>query len=483
MLDFPTAGEPKAEPTEQRKTDTPLVLSSSDERTIRMSGIGSENFKRFGSETDLPAIRTAAGSLTTNTLYTGITITLAGSSIFPSAWVINPIVALYALLFAYMTMQIQRFLNLRGLYARGKHDCQKRGLKIAWAAEDANWLLALLGKAAITIPLALIVGNTLAGMWFAPEIKAYNWSLVASKNAAIIAVHKPAIQFRIDTAKVTAQQDGADYKKAKAEEEQLRKQDVANTRRAATQSARQQERYGTENVRQQTATTLSSYERKSAMAQAKASASSKAYDDLLRNSGADLQALVERDPAYVAPPSGFLAQLKALRAIADQSAYAEAGIWLFEAVGVGLELWLLISVICACPVRLASNLYLDYLMATTKAASDASVELEALKASKDTTHRGPGRPKGSLNRPKPVSQAPEEVAPEEGKELVAADEASVTLSAPIHSVYDRDADAATTAAAGNDNHRRSLPELFKAHRKASRSKNPGSPTKEGGDND
>lgn len=81
------------------------------------------------------------------------------------------------------------------------------------------------------------------------------------------------------------------------------------------------------------------------MAEAKASASSKACDDLLRNSGADLQALVERDPAYVAPASGFLAQLKALRAIADQSVYAEAGIWLFEAVGVGLELWLLISVI------------------------------------------------------------------------------------------------------------------------------------------
>lgn len=114
-------------------------------------------------------------------------------------------------------------------------------------------------------------------------------------------------------------------------------------------------------------------------------------------------------------------------------------------------------------------------MATTKAASDESVELEALKASKVTSPRRPGRPKGSLNRPKPPSLEAVEPTPKDAKAPVVVNEVGVTLAAS------REPDGTVPPIAGNDNDRRSMSTFFKPQCK-SRKANPETVGSEGEEN-
>src|SRR5207244_3323991 len=106
-----------------------------------------------------------------------------------------------------------------------------------------------------------------------------------------------------------------------------------------------------------------------------AASSAKTHDELLKSSGARLDAMVKADPAYVAPPEGLLARMGALRAIGKQDSQVFWGEALIEAIGVFLEMFLLVLSIARCPTHLSERLYLDYYSRSNARAVKLSKEL------------------------------------------------------------------------------------------------------------
>jgi hypothetical protein len=164
--------------------------------------------------------------------------------------------------------------------------------------------------------LALVIGNLVAQVFFRQEIETFLFNSVAPQNAAIVVQHRREVQEQLAAGLKVKQRDAADTEKLKGQADALRKQQVLNTRRAASPTRYQQP--GAEAGRQLTTTTLAGYEAKAAAAETQALASAKAYDDLLKDSGIKLKALTQADPSYVAPPTGLLSATHALGEIGKQ---------------------------------------------------------------------------------------------------------------------------------------------------------------------
>jgi hypothetical protein len=353
----------------------PNKLSRFQRFLINHSGIGIELFRAYGTTTDISALCNRATAQFATFLYGAVTMAVASQSDFGTAGSINltPIAAAFSLAYL-LFIRMDAFVNLRGLYASGKRELRKMGLKLRFGGDDVAWWCLLFAKGSVGIPAAVIAGTLSSQIFFANEIRSDLAGQVAPRNAPIVAVHTAEIDNRVRAAADQKSRDAADAAAIKTELEALRRQDVLNTTRGARRTARQQAQ--SETARERTTSALGAYESKSVSAEAKAKVSAEAYAGILATRNSDLRVLIESDPRFVAPPHGLLAGLLALHALAERDGFVAAGILLVDFVGISLELWILVLAIAQCPTRLSVNLYRDYLRSTAAVARALATEIK-----------------------------------------------------------------------------------------------------------
>jgi hypothetical protein len=357
----------------------PLKLPISTQLYIGLSGIGAELVRAFADPADLSSLRIRTAVLLVNFVFGVVFMTIGGMPVFALPGTFNPAVLAIAILIALVKLRMECFLSLRGLYAAGKQALRKQGLRIPFGSDDVTWYFALFVKISADICLALIVGHLFAQVCFRQEIETSLAKVVAPQNAVLTGTYRAKMQEMLAAAERAKQRDVAEAEKLKGERDALRRQQVAETRRAALPSRGRQSETAAAG-RQITNSTLSAFEAKTAAAETQASASSKAYEDLLKNSGPRLRALMDNDPAYVPPPNGLLARLSALRAIGSQDDRVFWGEIAIEAFGVFCEMFLLVLSIARCPSHLSENLYYDYYKRSNFRAVRLAGELKTIKS-------------------------------------------------------------------------------------------------------
>jgi len=393
------------EPTPD-KDRQPLKLTGFARLYIALNGVGPELVRAYADPADLSSLRIRTAALLINFVFGVVFMTVGGMPVFAAAGAFNPAVPLIAILVALVKLRMECFLGLRGLYAAGKQALRKMGLKLPFSTDDLAWYFALAVKIGADIALALVVGHLFAQVCFRQELDSFLANSVAPQNAVVINVHRHEVQDMLAASLKIKQRDAADAEKLKGEEDALRKQQVLDTRRAATPTRYQ--RPEAETARQRTTTALNAYEAKAATSENRAVASAKAYDDLLKNSGAMLKALVEADQGYTEPPNGLLARLGALREIGRRDGHVFWGEALIEAIGVFCEMFLLVLSIARCPTHLSENLYYDYLKRSNARAVRLAGKLMAVN-SPSLAPRDPDDPPPEA--PSPMAATPSGTPP------------------------------------------------------------------------
>jgi hypothetical protein len=348
----------------------PFELSWSDKFLLKTGGLKPALVEKFGSSTDVTALRNRGAAELALFFYTGSVISIGAESLFGTAGSIGLPNLGIGFGLAYLFLRMDAFLHVRGLFHAGKREVVKAGARLGFGSDDVAWYSALAARTLVGVSQAVVVGTIASQILFGFEINAHLNKISAERNATVIAAHTAIFADRLKAQRETAKHDEDDAAGLKKNAAALRTQDIANSRLAARQSARQQVRPGIEKAQAMTSAALQGYENKSAAADKKAQESGKAYTDMLAVRGEVLRTAIENDPRFLPEPRGLLARLSALRAISHEDGFVAVGIVLVDLVGIGIELWILILSVAQCPTRLSVALYCEHMKSTSAAARE-----------------------------------------------------------------------------------------------------------------
>jgi hypothetical protein len=382
--------------------DQPVRTTRLTRFLISKSGIGTELIDLFATTSDISALRNRAAAQGGAFIYCFGTMAIAGETTFgkPGEFDGMPIFVAFGLAYL-LCIRMDAFVNLRGLYAQGKRQLRKMGLKLPYGADDVAWWLLLLSRCSVGIAVSIIAGTLSAQCFFQQEIQEELASQVAGQNAPLLAFHTKAVDADLKVARDIRDRNARELEELNTQRGTLLKQNTRLSTSVRGASTRQQANISA--AREANSGTLGAIDTRVEAAETRASASDQAYKLREANRNADVRVRLRSDPHYTKPPSGLLASLTALEKTAAKDRVVAAGIGVIDFVGLALEAWILVLALASPPTRLAVNLYRDVLRHSAESARRLAAEL---KGPPDDVGPDPNGPPNSPFRGGAAAHAP-----------------------------------------------------------------------------